>query len=895
MVFDVSAQPVSEIILTLPGNEASVIAAVSCAVDLRLLALSGGEVARSAPGAGVLSYTPFTTSGYRLVVLRSGPGSPATCNIERNHVAVASGVPVGGITINLNGLRAGEVVETVRQPNGAGPTHVAYLLSGGIMQRRVVGGGTDGAVAFTVAAGDAGNRQLVVGALIPSLAGGPLRVVRNDAALAGHDIDADGLGDELEVALGTCSRRNYTLVMNGVSFNCATARDARDTDGDGIRDAWEVLGRRDMQPHQPLPLWGASARHKDLFVEVDFKQLSAGEATVKLPAVRAREIAAMFAGTTGVDEGPVRRAQQAATLRNPDGQAGIAAHLDTGLAPTMPADATIFGNWGGFEVLPPGSVAGDVWTTRLAEARRGIFRYALGYNACSGQQGNWFPLNLPTGCSNGFAHELGHGLGLTHPGVPADVPVAPNCKPNYPSVMNYGSYSVNVGFSDGAAFPPIDNSNVRETGWFAPGDPTVVQHLTTFFDYNIDLATGSVDWNRDGYYAPANATVRANANNQRMGQCEGARYNQSVLHGDVFSIQEPAVARLNGRIYALVSFLGVVRASWSDSSFNCPVNTPCGTWSDPAETPLVASGGIDAVSLAGAGGNHILVATIDAQGRLWSSELRTGAAGPVFTPAVQIATPAGVTAQGAPALATMDGVGAYLAYRGSDGLVHTNLRFYGGAWQVDQIARLPSGTAIAMSSLASPAIARAYTDFSPALNLLYGAFPDIYGAIHLYAYEFATGFWRDTALAEYIGPVRGRPSMVWQNQASYDGVGVLQVFYTNTSGVARQARTFRRLIPQPNGTFLRQQALGMDSAMTNNDLKIYGADLLWDSQVDANLRALVVNATGNDNAKIQFWPMADGVVSGSYANRDDWAVMGQELCRHTASAGGTAPSPVTCW
>jgi hypothetical protein len=82
----------------------------------------------------------------------------------------------------------------------------------------------------------------------------------------------DGLGYELESALGTCATRTSTAP--GVS--CAAIADPRDTDGDGISDGLEAavgIGGDDL----PLPLWGADPRHKDLFVEVDFMRRTKAE------------------------------------------------------------------------------------------------------------------------------------------------------------------------------------------------------------------------------------------------------------------------------------------------------------------------------------------------------------------------------------------------------------------------------------------------------------------------------------------------------------------------------------------------------------------------------------------------------------------------------------------
>ena len=102
--------------------------------------------------------------------------------------------------------------------------------------------------------------------------------MRNDGALAAHDADGDGLGFELERALGTCSSRLSTAP----GVNCSAIADRRDTDGDGISDGLEVRGLRRPPvvagaaaigiggDDLALPLWGASPRHKDMFVEVDF-------------------------------------------------------------------------------------------------------------------------------------------------------------------------------------------------------------------------------------------------------------------------------------------------------------------------------------------------------------------------------------------------------------------------------------------------------------------------------------------------------------------------------------------------------------------------------------------------------------------------------------------------
>jgi hypothetical protein len=93
----------------------------------------------------------------------------------------------------------------------------------------------------------------------------PVRLVRNDRALAGHDPDGDALGSELEKQIGTCSTTREVVG----NWDCSRSVDARDTDGDGLQDGVELLGSLTGAPYQLLPRWGANPLHKDIFIEVD--------------------------------------------------------------------------------------------------------------------------------------------------------------------------------------------------------------------------------------------------------------------------------------------------------------------------------------------------------------------------------------------------------------------------------------------------------------------------------------------------------------------------------------------------------------------------------------------------------------------------------------------------
>jgi hypothetical protein len=907
VVFDVNAPPIGEYAVPLTVNQSVTLAVVGCTGEMRLVTNTGIEGARSTIGS--LDYTAPLAGTYYLELLRSSnTATPGACTIIKNGITVANAVPMGGTRITADGLRAGENIETVRVPNGASATHMLLVEnSSGANRARAVGGATSGGAFYRTVAADIGTRTLIVGprafagSVLPT--GGAIRLLRNDVTLAGHDLDADGVGDELEVALGTCSRLDYTVNLDGVEFDCAQAKDARDTDGDGIRDGWEIFGRRDTPPHQPLPLWGANPRHKDLFVEVDGMQTFPGEA-VQMTAATARSIAAIFAGETGYDEGPLRRLLQAISLRNPDQLPGITGHFDIGVAPAAAADATIYGDWGGYNPLAPtanpdGSYtaqeAANAWSTNMVIARRGIFRYTAGFNSpsCSGSQAyDSFAANVPL-CAHGFAHEFGHANNLHHEGVPADA-YAPNCKPNYPSLMNYSSYSASVGFSDGlGGYPILDNTNLREAGAFDPANTFIADYLETWFQYNVDRATGSVDWNRDGVYASPTTPIRAYANSRPWGSCEGVKVNQGTLPSMVTRL-DPALARLGSRLYALVSIGGPVWASWSTSTFDCLPSAPsCGTWSAPTATGLIAggfigtNGGIDAIQLAGIGGPYLLVVTIDANGRVFSSELRTAPDGSVSITAIEeIRGTVGVTARGAPSLATMDGVTARLVYLGTDGIIHTNLRA-SGAWQGDAIARRADDTALAASMLASPSITRAYLPTATTAGI-YGAFADPgTGVLALYYQDPFTLKWSNTNLMESTTAVRGRPAMQWQPRSqSTEAIGILHVIYSDSEAKVWSMRSYTRLTG--TGPITR---VGMRAYLINTWARFLGYDMAFDGTRDANLRTVVVEPT---NA-VSFWPRGDGIVPGAYQNHGDWEVLGNAMCTLAASANGTAPSPVSCW
>ena len=130
----------------------------------------------------------------------------------------------------MDGLSSDEKVMGIRPPLGPSG-HIAYLVTidGLKILQRGVGHHT------SVSPPSTQDVLAVYATNSPSVTG-PLRVYRNDT---GHDSDGDGLGDELEAALGTCASNTGSVA----GANCDEIADPRDTDGDGLQDGWEVLGK----------------------------------------------------------------------------------------------------------------------------------------------------------------------------------------------------------------------------------------------------------------------------------------------------------------------------------------------------------------------------------------------------------------------------------------------------------------------------------------------------------------------------------------------------------------------------------------------------------------------------------------------------------------------------
>ncbi len=881
---------------------------------LHLLNPSGKEVAlANAGGSGVaeqLTYTPAVSGNHTLVVRAYSSASEGTCDLTKNGLAWQSGVKFGGWQTSLTNLRAGEALETVKTPNGAQGTQLLYVLkSNGVgIELRGYGNGTAGAGYIAIATA-LGSRKAVVG-VNRWATPGAARLIRNDAGLAGHDPDADGLGSELERKLGTCSALNGTATgSDGSVFDCTRATDARDTDGDGISDRWEALGRRDLWPHQPLPLMGADPRHKDLFVEFDFMQRSPDESEVKMTPTTARQFAAYYGDEVGTAT-PARRQFRAATLRNPDGKPGIRAHLDIGVAPATPADATVYGDWGGHNVISAvqdaqGNWGGvdyhNAWVDHLVPARRGIFRHSPSPASGGGSNSeNAFAFSAGINQPWVLAHESGHAQGMGHSGPTGITGVVdPNCKPNYQSMMNYAFQTAGnlVGFGDGLETGPLNNAALREWQAVPTSNLSYLNILRSVFGYYVDPASGHVDWNRDGEFAPPGNTVRAyaNYNPSSVGGCEFTRYNPMNASGTGITANAPAIARLNGRTYVFWTTASGISYRWTSSPLNCPVpdTAPCAAWNGSGTLPIAAAQGVDLVRIGEGSAARLLLIAVTSDWLLAETRLRLVGGAESWSAVVNPAP--GELVRGEPSLVAMSACEVTLAYKSYLGTLRTRRTDCASnwAWQSAQAALSSDGSALTLPPQASPALARGYLPSKGASPLLLGAFVSpADNRLRLFAQDPVTGRWQQSSDTDTSPLSQGRPSIAWVPFGASEYPGRLYLVYRRASdSVYRWMWSYTKVTQDAAGNVLSKQGrIGLDTWFDNVWAKGNGIDFLYEPAVDTNLRA--ANAAGE--GVVQLRPKADGIQDFSYLNYNDWQVHRVGLCRQVVNPGGTVAHPIKC-
>lgn len=910
-VFEDTAGAISEISVNLAANQRVQFetVALSPGADpvLHLWDVAGNrELAFDDNGAGgKAARVTFQAPANMIVTLIVRPRavwSKGSADITMDGQPWQQGVRFDGWLHPLLNLTPREEIHVVSSPTGP-PAHRFYVLSDDglhIEHRQAPGSRTK----WTVPAGFSTFRTFLIGTS-PVHAHRRIRLLRNDGALAGRDPDGDGLGSQLEAQLKTCSTRQESFD----AFECSSAADLRDTDGDGISDGWEVLGRdwRDPQTKRSvyvaLPFFGADPRHKDLFVEVDYRRLTKRENELderhKMPALVAREVAAAYGDAETTH--PLVAAFHGRLLGNPTLQKGIRVHLDTGVEPESEADAGIYGNWGGYDAIDAiqlsggrweGRPPGALWRTHMHPSRYGIFKYGPGHISGGGQCGTGVACGYNMRSSSNAVHELGHSFALNHT-KPTDMPgFGVNCSPNYRSAMSYAYIGKRV-FSDGQNRPPLNNTALKEWNAIPASNTSYLDDLVSVFGYAVDPVQGHVDWNRDGAVAPAGETVRAYANHGPNMECELTRMNKSTI-GGAKTNTSLALARAASRTYMVfVDTAGTVRYASSASSWTCTAaenGCPGSSWGGVQQGGFtVKASGVDAASATFAGRTYLAIVMTGTDGTLWHRFAVHDGGNVTWTPARLIPSTA---VAGEPSLAGIrDGTGLFLAYKGTDNVVRW--RTYDGQdWTAETVATqhvlkpMPMDRPIAISPDASPAIVNGFLPFKvPEQPMIYGAFTGTTGAVSLYWLDLS-GRWVNTGLMmDSGGKAVGRPALAWvpaSPAADFPGT-----FYVGSRRGDGSGYWMHRSF---NGKIGGKTFVGLGSYFDNSWLEGAAIDF-----VDSNAGGVSqLWAAIEFNGAIEFRPRADGIVDLPYRNYDDWTVLGWGICRFMVNPLGNESNPVAC-
>ena len=855
-----------------------------------------------------------TTAGDFLLIVRPrNLLSSGTTDIFKNGGLFKSGVRVEGWYVFLLSLQAKEQISVLPPPLGA-PTHLVYLISDDGLHIEARRRGSPRSL-WEVPDGFFGGRTMLIG-VRPADADKPMRVYRNDVKLPGADPDGDGLGTELERQLNTCSVA--TDVLDAFPCNSDHVLDLRDTDGDGISDGWEVLGR-DFSPsvYVALPTWGSNPRHKDMFIEADYRRISKAEndaqlAEHMLPEI-ARALAESYADTDTTD--PLIRLLHATIVGNPDQKPGISVHVDNGLKPASPADTAIYGDWGGYEAIDAikgmnGNFGGQkpsaLWKTHMHPSRRGIFRYGPGHIQGGAQCGRHVYCGYNFTDLGNTIHEISHSLGLIHTGLPGGA----NCSPNYPSTVNYAYQDdlfdkqtgelLSKGHlpSDGRNRPPLNNTALRERGAVPAFNTRYIRDLQTKFQYLVDPVTGDVDWNRDGVFAPAGQTVRAYANFAPGLGCEGTRANEVTFKELATSL---ALIRMGAATLVFsVGPEGKVRLRQSFSSWKCPFSAElcAGSSFDLAVNIVpfpVSTKSLDAEVVKINGAEEVSLVAIGVDGKLRERRISFTSDGALrITEAREI--PSAVPVAGEPSLATTrDGRDLYLIYKGTDNVLRWRVR-NNGLWPAETIAMDPSGVKLVAADQASPAIVSAYLPSNPSASAaLYLAVSDATASLRLFLLNTSER-WEQTDL--FSDPpaknTLGRPAMAWvPHTTSIDSAGLFYMVFRGKDNKYRIMRTFFDFNPAQKRIRIGLRSYFDNVSTTGDSIDVTasattGLPQLW--VVLAHIR----HPDEDPVPIIQFRPRADGIVDVKQSNTDDWAMIRAGVCRAIVNPGHTVSNPIRC-
>lgn len=689
----------------------------------------------------------------------------------------------------------------------------------------------------------------------------------------GADRDGDGLGAQLEHALGTCDAADDPGCARSLlaEYYRRVPRATRDSDRDGLSDGDELFGVA-HEPLLDLPRFGADPRHKDVFVEVDHNK------RVEPPGVLESDLVAIRA---------LFARGSAASLRNPDQLPGIAVHFDVGFEPKDPALADLFGAWGG-----SGLSHGDYKVARrqdFSKARAHFFRYAVLTRGGIGQSsGDALGINRDLNRVTLLAHELAHTLGLKHEGHPSWG--AYNCKPNHRSIINYAYQNdVEVGFSRQAR-PSLNPLHVQER---VRTERALAERLRKP-PFELDADEHGVDWNRDGVLS--SEPVRAGITWATYKSCMAATAGQAVL-AESARAATPALVGGEGEVHVLwIDEGGGLMHRAVTPALRC-AGSRCAKLSEPVA--IEGLGELEQIAATQLDDGTVALAHTDRAGQLSVSTLEPQGEGFRVTGTERVL---GAVTHGPPAIARSDDrTGLMLLFRAEDG----------GLAEVRASAPLASfELAHALDSSARAiAIGQGPSLLALPAGELCGVFPDAESFMRFHCYERASNAWRDlSAQAFYatLGPKTGGPvGMAYHRFRYADGRlidpsrGAVYLSFTEPAPGVKAA---------DNPIVLMSRALGAGVlARDAIDFRWRGSLLNQWAHVaaggsvalyeDASLPGLiaVMPARRSDkdapktSARLDVFPAADGVFDAELGAGDDFAVMERGICttlRGAKACGG---------
>lgn len=700
------------------------------------------------------------------------------------------------------------------------------------------------------------------------------------------DHDSDGLGHGLESELGTCDNSPFETCD---AYTAVVLPE--DTDRDGLSDSAEVFGVDDPSGLAPqyLPRWGASPRHKDVFVEIDWHSLL-GSSNPFSPG-DADQAQSFFSLGSVVD------------IRNPDGLDGVRLHLDIG---TSYPGQTLYGDWGGANQVATTDVHAAAATNRNS-VRNNIFHYGLmrqggggGFGQTPGQIFTWSGDTLDRRVDK-FVHELGHNLNLQHHGH-ADWG-SYNCKPNYASIMNYAR-PAGAAFSLGLNAVTLDPSKASELSSFPAVDPSYLAEVP----YEYPVSGTSVDWNRDGVFADgASGYLRTAVTWAPRSSCASFSVNAQTLRTDaagsarVMADTTPAIALWASRMY--VFWVGVdgtisyYHAAMNGTAANgsCPgggaLGNACTSWAFAGAVPGIA----DARAVAAIEWNNsILLVYRNATGNLRSLHADWVYLGGALGGWSSVATIAAATTE--PELSTV--------YVGSDemvGVFYSDGVSYRWNTTVDRDTWTSRGVVVSDGVSLSGSVTPAVTPFpqrgtgSAAERTACGVFVDTADHPGFYCYSRADASWvKHPAFfdADGYGPptVQGRPTLVFHVTRDDGGTPYVAdamygqfYVYLPVGGVVGTDRNPQIFMTQrvssvapgrgaPQVTVSGEVSTQWDTLRPGTGLRVVEYPPL------AAPKGVWLNGADGADTRMDFLPFLDGSVRATLKDGNDFRVMERGIC-----------------